>query len=228
MPGPDDGFRYRLAERSETVGGRVYRLVGLADFEQTVTELCDHVLRDGGSARWFEDLCPMFGALWPSARALARVVAEEGPGLAGLRVLEFGCGLGLPSLVAAAHQARVVATDQHPDTASFLARNLSLNGVDGVRFVSFDWRGPTPPEAPERSFHRVLASDVLYARHMPPLVAETFDRFLGPAGVGWLADPGRPWLQEFADEARARGFAVSVDVVAVEAAEAFVLRVERG
>lgn len=227
MARPLHGFRYRLSERAEGVGGRVFRLVGLEDFEQTVTELCDHVLRDGGSARWFEDLCPMFGALWPSARALARQVAEEGAALRGTSVLELGCGLALPSLVAAAAGARVVATDQHPDAEAFLARNLAANGLTGVTFRSFDWRGPAPPEAPERSFDRVLASDVLYGGGMPELVAATFERFLAPGGVGWLTDPGRPWLQDFADRARALGLRVEVEVVAVEGAEAFALRLTR-
>jgi predicted nicotinamide N-methyase len=192
----------------EVVAGRRYELLGLRDFEQAVTELADHVIR-GGDPRWFEDWCPMFGTVWPSARALAHELGRQR--LAGARVLELGCGLALPSLVAAARGAQVVATDQHPHTADLLAENQRRNGL-AVRFVPLDWRGPTPPDVPERGFDHVVASDVLYARDMPALVAATFDRFLAADGRGLLADPGRPWLQEFADEARARGLAVDVDV----------------
>lgn len=197
-----------LVVHHEVIHARTYELLGLRDFEQAVTELRDHVIA-GGDRRWFEDWCPMFGVVWPSARALARHLG--GRPLAGARVLELGCGLALPSLVAAAGGARVVATDQHPHTAGLLADNLRRNGLS-VAFVPFDWRGPTPPEVPERGFDHVVASDVLYTRDMPGLVAATFDRFLGPAGRGLLADPGRPWLQEFADAARSRGLGVDVDV----------------
>lgn len=216
---PERPPRYDLVIRQEVVEGRTYELLGLRDFEQAVTELCDHVIA-GGDRRWFEEWCPMFGVVWPSARALARDLGRRP--LAGTRLLELGCGLALPSLVAAAGGARVVATDQHPDTAGLLEENLRRNAL-AVRFVPFDWRGPAPPDVPERGFDHVVASDVLYTRDMPELVAGTFDRFLGPGGRGLLADPGRPWLQEFADAARTRGLGVEVDVVD----DAFVLSVVR-
>src|SRR3954453_20088444 len=43
---------------------------------------------------------PYWARLWPSGRALGRAVAD-GPALDGRRVLELGCGLGLPSIAAA-------------------------------------------------------------------------------------------------------------------------------
>ena len=198
---------YDLVVRDEIVHGRTYTLLGLRDFEQAVTELCDHVLA-GGDRRWFEEWCPMFGVIWPAARALAHEVGSRP--LAGTRLLELGCGLALPSMVAAAGGARVVATDQHPHTWRLLEENLRRNGLD-VRFVPFDWRAPAPDEVPERGFDHVVASDVLYTRDMPDLVAATFDRFLAPEGRGILADPGRPWLGEFVDAARVRGLRVDLD-----------------
>ena len=106
----------------------------------------------------------MFGVIWPSARALAsRLTTHE---LRGRRVLELGCGLALPSLVAAKAGAEVTATDQHPDTERFLAENLERNRLQ-VRYARLDWSGAAPPEVPERGFDLVLASDVLYAAPMP-------------------------------------------------------------
>lgn len=214
-----EGFRYDRVVRVEVVRGRAYELAMLRDFEAAVTVLCDAVLA-GADRAWFEDLCPMFGVIWPAARALADRVAGED--LRGRSVLELGCGLALPSLVAAAGGARVVATDQHPHTALFLTENLDRNGL-AVDFASFDWRGDVPPGVVERGFDRVIASDVLYTREMPALVAAAFDRFVADDGVGVLADPGRPWLQDFADAARGRGFEVEVDVTE----ETFLLAVRR-
>jgi hypothetical protein len=52
---------------------------------------------------------PYWAELWPSARALADAVAARE--VHGLSVLEVGCGLGLPALVAAARGADVTASD---------------------------------------------------------------------------------------------------------------------
>ena len=137
---------YRWVQREEQVGSTRLSLECIDDFEAEVAAFCDRMLSEGRSYAEFEDLCPMFGALWPVARALAWRVDEVGSGLAGRRVLELGCGLGLPSLVAARHGALVVATDQHPDAGPLLGRTAATNGVAGLRYVSFDWRGRAPAE----------------------------------------------------------------------------------
>lgn len=209
------GFVYDLVVRTEHIGGRAYELVLLRDFEAAVTELCDRVLA-GADRRWFEDLCPMFGVVWPSARALAAIVARDE--VAGLRVVELGCGLGLPSLVAASRGAIALATDQHPHAERFLAENARRNGL-AVGFAAVDWRalGAIGP------VDRVLASDVLYAANLVELVADAFVAALAPDGVGWLADPGRPWLDEFRTAAAARGLAHELQVED----DTFVLRLTR-
>ncbi|HSU09647.1 MAG TPA: hypothetical protein VLK57_10630, partial [Pseudonocardia sp.] len=51
---------------------------------------------------------PYWAELWPSSIALARAVAAAAP--VGARVLELGCGLGLPSITAALCGAHVLAT----------------------------------------------------------------------------------------------------------------------
>jgi len=52
-----------------------------------------------------EEYLPYWAELWPSGVALARRLA--GRSLRGARVLELGCGLGLPSLAAALETALV-------------------------------------------------------------------------------------------------------------------------
>jgi predicted nicotinamide N-methyase len=151
----------------------------------------------------------MFGTLWPSATHLAELLARLP--LRDRTLLELGCGLALPSLVAASVGARVVSTDQHPDTERFLLENQGRNQVR-VRYARFDWAGEVPLDLGPM-FDHVVASDVLYTREMPEVLADAFVRFLAPGATGWLTDPGRPWLQEFADALRARGLEVSVDVV---------------
>jgi predicted nicotinamide N-methyase len=59
------------------------------DFEDLLTE----------EAFVQEELLPYWAHLWPSAVALAEELAPRS--LRGARTLELGCGLGLPSVVAA-------------------------------------------------------------------------------------------------------------------------------
>src|SRR3954447_24559702 len=59
-----------------------------------------------------DEFIPYWAELWPSGVALARAIA--GRSLKGARVLELGCGLGLPSIAAAQGGGRVLATDWSP------------------------------------------------------------------------------------------------------------------
>src|SRR5215218_11367546 len=66
-----------------------------------------------------DEFVPYWAELWPSAVALARVVARRP--LTGRRVLELGCGLGLPAIAAALGGGRVLATDWSPDAVVITA-----------------------------------------------------------------------------------------------------------
>ncbi len=203
-------MEWELRTWTERVGPLDIVLEGIADFDAACGTLARRASDPAIKVR-YQALCPMFGVIWPAARGLARRVVETP--MAGARVLEVGCGLALPSLAAAMVGAEVIATDQHPDTAEFLTRNLRHNRAT-ARYASFDWEGPLPEGVPERSFDFVISSDVLYTDEMPVPVARAYDRFLGPDGVGWLTDPGRPWLVEFVAACRDLGFEVEDDVVA--------------
>ncbi len=61
--------------------------------------------------------------------------------LAGVRVVELGCGLGVPSLVAAARGADVTALDWAEDAVSLLEQNAARNGL-ALAAAVHDWREP--------------------------------------------------------------------------------------
>lgn len=153
---------------------------------------------------------PYWMHLWPGALTLARRLAATPAVGQGARVLELGCGLGLPALVAAHRGATVVATDWHREPLAVVARSAADNG-DRVACVQMDWRAP----ALRGVFDLVLGADIAYdAQAARPLAAAITD-LLRPGGAVWLADSVNTSRGTLAEALRAGG----VDLVQHEVAE---------
>lgn len=127
---------------------------------------------------------PYWAELWPSAIALARVLARRA--LDGRRVLELGCGMALPSIVAACRGARVTATDLQPDALDAARHNAAVNGARIDGFVA-DWRTPETLVA-RGPWDLVLAADVLYETHQVDTLLGVLVALDAPV---LLADQGR-------------------------------------
>ncbi|MBX5475416.1 MAG: methyltransferase domain-containing protein [Thermoleophilia bacterium] len=142
-----------------------------------------------------DEFLPYWAELWPSGVALAQAVAALD--LRGRRVLELGCGLGLPSLAAALRGAEVLATDWAADAVRLLRRNAERNGV-ALRAERVRWDEPEPllREAP---WDLVLGADLLYERRNAEQLERLLPR-LGPEAL--LADPGRPFAGGFLERIR--------------------------
>jgi predicted nicotinamide N-methyase len=131
-----------------------------------------------------DEFVPYWADLWPSARLLARTIA--GRALRGARVLELGCGLGLPSLAAALAGGRVLSTDWAPEAIDAVRRNAAHNGI-ALDAALCDWRD-LPDSLLEAPWDLVIAADVVYERrNVAPLTA-LLERL---STETWLADPGR-------------------------------------
>ena len=137
-----------------------------------------------------EEFLPYWAELWPSGLALARHVA--GLELAGRKVLELGCGLGLPSLAAALRGADVLATDWAEDAIELMRRNAERNGaLLGVARVRW-----SEPELLLRAapWDLVLGADLLYEERNADQLAALLPRL---GGEILLAEPGRPYAKDF-------------------------------
>ena len=154
-----------------------------------------------------DEFLPYWAERWPSGIALTDHVAAHD--LRGARVLEIGCGLGLPSLVAARLGADVVATDWSPDAIALLERNASRNGLR-MTAVRADWRD-TDAIGLLGPFDLVVAADVLYeARNAAPILM-----LLATLGApATIADPGRRHAVAFLDAIRADDGAIVTVAVA--------------
>jgi predicted nicotinamide N-methyase len=153
-------------------------------------------LPDKGEVEW-APLVPYWSVLWRSGVALGRELS--GRRLDGVRVVELGCGMGVPSLAASRSGATVLATDASLEALELLACNASRNGLD-VNTAQFDWARPGGLVA-GAPFDLVLAADVLYERASVAQLLALLPR-LAPRVL--LADPGRPAADAFLAEARRR------------------------
>lgn len=153
-------------------------------------------LPDEGAVEW-APLAPYWSVLWRSGVVLAREL--EGAPLGGLRVVELGCGIAVPSIAAARAGADVLATDSDPEALELVAQNAQANGVQ-VETAVVDWA--QPDELVSRApFDLVLAADVLYER---AAVAQLLSLLPRLAPEAWLADPGRTVADAFLAEAHRR------------------------
>jgi len=153
-------------------------------------------LPDDGDVEW-APLVPYWSVLWRSGLALGCELSRRR--LATLRVVELGCGMGVPSLAASRSGAAVLATDASVEALELLDCNASRNGLD-VDTAQVDWASPAGLLA-RAPFDLVLAADVLYERASVAQLLALLPR-LAPRVL--LADPGRPGADAFLAEARRR------------------------
>lgn len=147
---------------------------------------------------------PLFGVLWDSGRVLAQLMTEFD--IAGRRILELGCGIGLASLVLNSRHADITATDFHPDAGVFLTENVKLNGGRPIPFVRAGWTEACPGLG---RFDLILGSDLLYDADHIDLLSGFIDRHANPRCEVIIVDPDRGHQASFSERMQRLGFAAS-------------------
>ena len=188
--------RFRTTTRSVTIGGKEIELLSPANADDLISE-DDYVM---------DERLPYWADLWPSARILAEEVRTMR--LAGQRVLELGCGLGMVAIAATLAGAEVTATDYYEDALQFARLNAMTASGRAIATRMVNW---VEMPADLGRFDVVLASDVLYEHRYAPLVANAIATTLVRGGEAILADPGRIALEEFLEECSDRGLVASGD-----------------
>jgi predicted nicotinamide N-methyase len=181
------GFHARLTHVA--VGRDRVPLWQVEDLEAHVDR--DALLRDDDGVE-----PPYWAHLWSGARLLAAAV----PRRAG-RVLELGCGLGLPTLTAARRGADVIAVDREPAALAFVRASARSGGGRGLRAVAADFRHlPLVGR-----FDLVLLAEVLYDRGAFDGLARSLTQVLAPRGEALVTDARRIDTTGFYDRLEARG-----------------------
>jgi predicted nicotinamide N-methyase len=140
-----------------------------------------------------DERMPYWADLWPSAIGLSNFI-DENPGLVqNKRVIELGCGIGMPGIVAALNGGEVVMTDYLQDALDFAAKNWNKNLTLNFKGQLVDWRDVSKVENADV----ILASDVAYeSRSFEPL-KKAMNSILKPDGVLLLSEPNRKFASPF-------------------------------
>jgi predicted nicotinamide N-methyase len=126
--------------------------------------------------------------------------------VAGKRILELGCGLGLSSLVLQQRGADVTASDHHPLAESFLAHNAALNHLPTIAYRDLPW---VVPDATLGRFDLIIGSDILYERDHAALLAQMMLRHASVDAQILITDPGRGNSASFTRALAGQGYGVS-------------------
>lgn len=188
--------RFRTVTRTVRVAERDVELLSPANADDLISE--DDYVED--------ERLPYWADLWPSAQILANEVAIMR--LAGQRVLELGCGLGVVALGAAMAGAEVTATDYYDDAILFASLNVQAATGKEIATRMVNW--VAMPEDLGK-YDVVLASDVLYEHRYASMVADAIAKTLVRGGEAIVADPGRIALEEFLEECSDRGLVSEPD-----------------
>ena len=192
----------------EKIGGFPLHIAALKDLDRALDEICSiYAPTTPAEEERLLDLCPYFGIIWPSARALALFMSERKTLFTKKRGIEVGCGLALPAILAAKIGATIQATDFHPDVKAWVEENAKLNEVR-MDYVEWDWTNlEKKPDAIQLGdYDFVLASDVLYESRHPEELVGALVKLVKPQGSIYLSDPGRSYLSRALAEFDQLGF----------------------
>lgn len=171
----------RLRYQTLEVGSFDIHIRSLRDNQQFADPLGAAEALGISSASW-----PLFGIVWPSGELLACLMASYD--IAGKRILEVGCGIGLASLVLNERLADITATDYHPEAGNFLAANTRLNNAKLIPFIRTGWKD----ECSELGlFDVIIGSDLLYEVEHIELLASFVNQHAAKHCEVIMIDPGR-------------------------------------
>ena len=186
------GGRTELGESGIEVGGKTYRIFHPAVADALIDEAEFEV----------DERLPYWAVIWPSAIALALHLSERN--LLEKRVLELGCGVGLPSVVALDRGAEVTATDHYTIALDFAQQNASTNVGLELEAIHLDWHSPV--EEDTGKFDLILAADLLYEQRNVPALASLIPCLLGSDGEVLVSNPRSRDTPNFHEAMRSKGF----------------------
>lgn len=175
---------------------------------------------------------PYWAFAWPGTFGLARAIAADPSLVRGRRVLDFGAGCGLSSLVAAQHgAAQVVVNEIDRVSLEAVALNVELAehraAWEDVLFLDHadrigrlteiplaeDAVPASPPDPTRPIADVVLAGDVLYDQYLLDHAVPWLEALAARGALVLCSDPGRHGVSE---RAKTRGWRRRADYLLPE------------
>ena len=193
------------------------------NIELTVIEnfddLFDDLLKKGDNhPDVLDERIPYWADLWASAIGLSRYLVDNHAIIHNKKILEIGCGLGLPSIVAGKLGAsEVTLTDYLQDALNFARlnwdKNISKTADIKVAFQLLDWRAAPP----QYEADILLAADVAYEkRAFDPLLAAFKNMVKPTTGRIIIAEPNRYISREFFENMALQGYSIRKTTYQIE------------
>lgn len=179
------------------VGARLIHVRTLLDRNQLEDDSAEFV--DGVSAASWS----LSGVVWPSGMALARLMSDYD--VTDVRILEIGCGIGVPSLLLSQRGADITATDNNSVAGRFLLENVARNGGRDIPFVCAEWN-QSEHDTGLGLFDLIIASDVLYEPDHAEDLCAFLEAHATPSAEFLMVDPRRGNVGKFTKRMVARGY----------------------
>lgn len=186
--------RFGLETKTHPVGMYKIRIAEIQRVDDLVRELYPGAVYRHGDA-------PVWMITWPAALGLAQYVLEH-VAVAGLRVMELGCGTAAPSIALAKAGAHVLCTDYDPLGLTLARWNARLNGCDSIQVQQLDWHAP----ACSGQFDLIVGSEVTYFEKSFSALVDLLSGVLASGGRAVFADQFRPQMDRFCGLCASSGF----------------------
>lgn len=177
-------------EHKQKVGNFNFKVLRIKDIDTLFSLLLNKTHAD---ISFTDERMPYWADLWPSAIALSEYITEHSALVKNQDVIELGCGLGLPGMVASNLGGKVLMTDYLEEALSFARLNWEQNLSSVFNSELVDWRNIDD----KKKYDIVLASDVAYEnRSFQPLLI-ALKSLVKKNGRILLSEPNRKFSSPF-------------------------------
>ena len=177
-------------EHKQKVGNFNFKVLRIKDIDTLFSLLLNKTHAD---ISFTDERMPYWADLWPSAIALSEYITEHSALVKNQDVIELGCGLGLPGMVASNLGGKVLMTDYLEEALSFARLNWEQNLSSEFNSKLVDWRNIDD----KKKYDIVLASDVAYEnRSFQPLLI-ALKSLVKKNGRILLSEPNRKFSSPF-------------------------------
>ncbi len=176
-------------EPFKSASGPSLNLLKITDYDQFIND-------DNLFAK--ESSFPFWVRLWEASDVLGNWFASQKlpP---ETRILELGCGLGVPGLIAAANGCKVVLSDYEDIILDFARVNVAASGIkpENIDFQLLNWFEPGEID----SYDLIIGAEIVFREDFFQPLLNIMKKALKPGGVIILAHDVRrkslyPFLQQ--------------------------------